>query len=208
LFGPSVISAPFIAEGGAFAVDGSGVVYTSKSCLLHKKRNPNISQNEIEEALIKLGASRVLWLEGDEDEVITNGHVDGYVLPTESGDVLVQTAGGEYTASSTRSGDIEVIRRFLREANPKARLALISPPRQKKSPGTMFASTYLNVYTPNGAVIMPAFGDPLRDAEAQRAMLTVFPKREITVLRIDSLASGGGGVRCLVQPVPRSPSQD
>jgi agmatine deiminase len=202
LFGPCLFTAPFIAEGGAFTVDGRGITYTSKSCLLHRKRNPNIKQTEIEQALIRLGASKVVWLEGDEDELITNGHVDGYVLPTESGDVLVQTADAGCAATSMRSADIEVIQCSLRDANPKGTIILISPPRDPKKRIPMFAGSYLNVYTPNGAVIMPAFGDALRDAEAERAIRTTFPKREINVLRINTLASGGGGVRCLVQPVP------
>lgn len=201
MFGPCGFSAPFIAEGGAFTIDGSGVVYTSRSCLLHKKRNPNISQSEIERALIKLGASRVVWLEGDEDEVITNGHVDGYVLPTETGDILVQTVDHERKLS-TRSADIDVIRSALHQTNQKGSVVLVSSPGHLKRRGPMFAGSYLNVYTPNGAVIMPVFGDALRDAEAERAIRTAFPEREITALRMDSLASGGGGVRCLVQPVP------
>jgi agmatine deiminase len=201
LFGQCVFSAAFIAEGGAFTVDGSGVVYTSKSCLLHKKRNPKLGQSEIERALIKLGASRVVWLEGDEDEMITNGHVDGYVLPTESGDVLVQTADHERDASR-RSADIGAIRSVLHQTNPRKIVALISPPRNLERRDPMFAGSYLNVYTPNGAVIMPAFGDELRDFEAERAIRTTFPNREIIVVSINSLATGGGGIRCLVQPVP------
>jgi agmatine deiminase len=203
LFGRCVFSAPFIAEGGAFAVDGSGVVYTSKSCLLHKKRNPNITQSEIEQSLIKLGASEVVWLEGDEDEMITNGHVDGYVLPTESGDVLVQTADHERNVSM-RSADIDVIRSVLHQTNPKGSVVLVSPPQNSQRRDPMFAGSYLNVYTANGAVIMPAFGDEARDYEAQQAIRTAFPEREIIVASINSLASGGGGIRCLVQPVPFS----
>ncbi len=203
LFGPCVFSAPFIAEGGSFAVDGRGVVYTSKSCLLHKKRNPNVSQSEIERALIKLGASMVVWLNGDEDEMITNGHVDGYVLPTECGDVLVQTADDEHNVSM-RSADIGAIRSVLHQTNPKGSVVLVSPPRNPKARNPMFAGSYMNVYTPNGAVIMPAFGDKARDFAAQQAMRTAFPERKIIVVRIKSLASGGGGVRCLVQPVPFS----
>jgi agmatine deiminase len=205
LFGPCVFSAPFIAEGGAFAVDGSGVVYTSKSCLLHKKRNPNLNQSEIEQALMKLGASKVVWLEGDQDEMITNGHVDGYVLPTDSGDVLIQTADHERNVS-TRSADIGVIRSVLNQTNPKGSVVLVSPPENLKRRGPMFAGSYLNVYTPNGAVIMPAFGDEVRDFGARQAIRAAFPKREIIVVSINSLASGGGGVRCLVQPVPLVPS--
>jgi agmatine deiminase len=206
LFGPCVYSAPFVGEGGALTVDGSGVVYTTKSCLLHKERNPNISQSEIEQALIKLGASKIVWLEGDEYEIITNGHVDGYVLPTESGDVLVQTADAE-CAPATRSADINVIRSILHQTNPTASVVLTSPPQNFERRNSMFAGSYLNVYTPNGAVIMPAFGDVVRDFGAQRAMRTAFPEREVNVVSINSLASGGGGVRCLVQPVPASPSR-
>lgn len=118
LFGPCRFSAPFIAEGGAFTVGWSGVVYTPKSCLLHKSSNPNISQYEIEQALVELGASKVVWLEGDRDEIITNGHVDGYVLPTESGDILIQRADHNRNASA-RSADIGSIRSVIHQANPK-----------------------------------------------------------------------------------------
>ncbi|MGH6681683.1 MAG: agmatine deiminase family protein [Bradyrhizobium sp.] len=207
LFGPCVIRAPFIAEGGAFTIDENGVVYTTKSCLLHKKRNPNVGSSEIEQALIKLGASKVVWLEGDEDEMITNGHVDGYVLPTESGDVLVQTADREDNAL-TRSSEVSVIRSVLHQRNPNTRVVLVSPPVTPDRRDSMFAGSYLNAYAPNGAVIMPAFGDDVRDFEAKQTMSSAFPDREIVIVRIDSLATGGGGVRCLVQPVPRSPSQD
>lgn len=203
LFGACVYSAPFIAEGGAFTIDGSAGVYTTKSCLLHKKRNPIVGQSEIEQALVKLGASKVVWLEGDEDETITNGHVDGYVLPTESGDILVQTTDHERNVS-TRSTDIGVIQSALHQTNPRGSVVLVAPPRNLKRRDPMFAGSYLNVYTPNNAVIMPAFGDAQRDDEAARAIRAAFPEREVKVLRIDSLASGGGGVRCLVQPVPSS----
>ncbi|OKO67300.1 hypothetical protein AC630_40475 [Bradyrhizobium sp. AS23.2] len=203
LFGERFYAAPFIAEGGAFVIDGAGVVYTTKSCLLHEKRNPNVCQTEIERALLKLGASKVVWLNGDEDEAITSGHVDGYVLPTESGDVLIQTADHEDNASA-RSTDIGSIRSALLQTNPKGNVVLISPPRHPKTVNSMFAGSYLNVYTPNGSVVVPAFGDETRDFEAQQAIRQAFPGREIVVVGITSLASGGGGVRCLVQPVPIS----
>lgn len=204
LFGDCVYTAPFIAEGGAFVIDRNGVVFTSKSCLLHKNRNPNTNQSEIEQALISLGASRVVWLEGDEDELITNGHADGYVLPTESGDVLVQTTDPVDNALA-RSADVGVIRSALHQIGGS--VVLVSPPRNQKRRGPLFAASYLNLYTPNGAVIMPAFGDEVRDQEAGQAILAAFPEREMNFLRIDTLARGGGGIRCLVQPVPSGPGE-
>lgn len=203
LFGPSAFVAPFVGDGGAFVVDGNGVVYASKSCLLHKNRNPAIGQSEIERGLVDLGASEVVWLEGDSDEAITDGHADGYVLPAESGDVLVQTADHEGNIVS-RSADIDAIRSVLQRTKQKGSVVLVSPPRCPKRRNSIFAGSYLNVYTPNGAVIMPAFGDEERDFEAGQAIRAAFPNREIVVVSINSLASGGGGVRCLVQPVPES----
>lgn len=204
LFGTCIYSAPFIAEGGAFVVDGSGAVFTSRSCVLHKNRNPNTPQSEIEQALINLGATKVIWLEGDKDELITNGHADGYVLPTASGDVLVQMVDSECNESA-RSADVSVIRSTLNRASSSGSVVLVSSPRIKKRRGSMFAASYLNVYTPNGAVIMPVFGDALRDRDAEQAIHAAFPQREINSLRIDTLAGGGGGIRCLVQPVPFYP---
>lgn len=204
LFGACIYSAPFIAEGGAFVIDRSGAVFTSKSCLLHKNRNPNAPQSEIEQAVLNLGATKVVWLEGDEDELITQGHADGYVLPTETGDVLVQMVDSERNESA-RSADISIIRSTLHQANSGGRVVLVSPPRSKKRRSSMFAASYLNVYTPNGAVIVPMFGDALRDRAAKQAIHAAFPEREINSLRIDTLAGGGGGIRCLVQPVPFCP---
>lgn len=201
LFGSQTLSAPFVAEGGAFTVDEDGFVYTTKSCLLSESRNPIIQQTDIERGLIQLGASKVVWLEGDFDEMITNGHVDGYVLPTETGEVLVQTAphGGD---KATRAADIDRIQSVLDQKGTGASVHLVSPPDHLPRREQMFAGSYMNVYTPNGAVIMPIFGDSQRDAEAERAIRAGFPTREVHTVTINSIASGGGGVRCLVQPVP------
>ena len=38
--------------------------------------------------------------------------------------------------------------------------------------------------------------------EAKEAIASAFPGREITMLRINHIASGGGGIRCLTQPTP------
>ena len=83
LFGTNVIHAPFVAEGGAFVVGSDQLVFTTRSCLLNRSRNPYLSEQQIEAGLLRLGAKKVIWLRGDEKEKITAGHIDGYLLPTE-----------------------------------------------------------------------------------------------------------------------------
>jgi agmatine deiminase len=65
-----------------------------------------------------------------------------------------------------------------------------------------FAACYVNAYVANGAVIGARFGDAERDEAAQKTFAKVFPGREIVMLQIDTIANGGGGVRCLTQPMP------
>jgi hypothetical protein len=44
--------------------------------------------------------------------------------------------------------------------------------------------------------------DLTRDSAARRLLARAFPKRKIIMLRIDAIADGGGGIRCLTQAMP------
>ncbi|WP_375166981.1 agmatine deiminase family protein [Bradyrhizobium brasilense] len=79
---------------------------------------------------------------------------------------------------------------------------MIDPPRISSSEDSLFAATYVNAYTPNGAVIASKFGDRERDRQAERALAEAFPRREVRMISAPNIARGGGGIRCLVQPVP------
>lgn len=74
------MDAGFVAEGGAFVVGRGGVVFTTRSCLLNRNRNPQLNEADIDRELMRLGAKEVIWLNGDPDEPITSGHVDGDLL--------------------------------------------------------------------------------------------------------------------------------
>jgi agmatine deiminase len=162
------------------------------------------SASEIEDALVELGASRVVWLKGDREEKITSGHADGYVLPSESGDILVQRADTKDRSAKLRNSDIETLQTLHATNGNAIRVRLVSPPRIVEGRSEFFADSYLNIYSPNSAVIAPPFNDKFRDAKARLALEEAFPGREIEMLSVPHLASGGGGIRRLVQPVPAS----
>lgn len=85
------LSVPLVLEGGSIHTDGEGTLLTTEECLLHRSRNPHLSQQDIETILQRsLGIQKVLWLptglDADED---TNGHVDNFCCFVQPGHVVL-----------------------------------------------------------------------------------------------------------------------
>lgn len=206
--GVDCIRAKFTAEGGALIFDGRGMAITTRSCLLNPNRNPVAPgvdrQRMIENNLAHLGIRRVLWLEGDPSEPITSGHIDGYVLLSPTGQVLIEHVDdADQDGPMWRSHDAELLGRAGKEPR-RRRVMRIAAPRRKfwKKKSELFAPCYLNAYVANGAVIAAKFGDSERDHAARVALEGAFPKRDVIQLEINHIAEGGGGIHCLTQPMP------
>jgi agmatine deiminase len=205
IFGGVRVSPPFVAEGGAFVTDGKGTIITTRSCLLNRNRNPNVTASQIEQGLAEFGGRHVIWLEGNPKEPITSGHVDGYAMFGESGEVLVEDISGvDRVADDIRMRDIDTLRSSIDAEGQPLSVRIVAPPRPEfwASKSTLYAPAYLNAYVANGAVITGRFGDPERDSLAQLALQRAFPGRDVRMIDINRIAAGGGGVRCLTQPVP------
>jgi agmatine deiminase len=209
IFSVPGISVPFVAEGGAFITDGRGTVITTQSCLLNPNRNPLRSghdrQRMIEGELGKLGANKVIWLEGDPSERITSGHVDGYVMVAPDSVVLVETVDDEDNEPSQwREHDISLLENAHNALGHKVEIRRVLAPRKRywKGDPETFAPCYLNAYVANGAMIGAKFGDTERDEAAQQAFEAAFPRCKVILLPIDHIADGGGCVHCLTQPMP------
>jgi agmatine deiminase len=205
IFGGVRVSAPFVAEGGAFVTDGKGTIITTRSCLLNRNRNPNVTASQIEQGLAEFGGRHVIWLDGNPEEPITSGHVDGYVMFGESGQVLIEDISGiDRVADNLRMRDIETLRSSIDADGKPLSVRIVAPPRPKfwNSKSELFSPAYLNAYVANGAVIAGRFGDPERDELARLALRHAFPSREVRMIDINHIAAGGGGIRCLTQPVP------
>jgi agmatine deiminase len=209
IFAVPQMSVPFVAEGGALVTDGRGAMITTRSCLLNPNRNPVRQgldrQRMIETEFVKLGIRRVIWLEGDPCEPITSGHTDGYVLCAPNGTILVEAFDDRTTEPPMwREYDIALLRSAGDADGCKFKVVCVLAPRRRywKYKSETFAPCYLNAYITKGAVIGACFGDTKRDEEVRRALAKAFPGREIIMLRIDAIANGGGGVHCLMQPMP------
>ena len=88
--------AHLVMEGGSIHVDGEGTVITTEECLLSPGRNPQLSREEIEEALRDyLSVDKVIWLAKGIDPDETNGHVDDVACFVRPGVVLAAVTEDE-----------------------------------------------------------------------------------------------------------------
>jgi agmatine deiminase len=210
IFGVPRITVPFVADGGALVTDGEGTMITTRSCLLNPNRNAvrrgKDRQRAIETGLTKLGIRQVIWLEGDPCEALTCGHADGYVLCAPSGVILVETCDDkDGEPPMWREHDVAILESAMGAKERPFKVTRVRAPRRRywTSNADTFAPCYLNAYAANGALIGTRLGDPQRDAEAKQALAKAFPDRDIIMVGIDHIANGGGGVHCLIQPMPR-----
>ncbi|HEX8105483.1 MAG TPA: agmatine deiminase family protein [Solirubrobacteraceae bacterium] len=189
---------PLVLEGGSIAVDGAGTLVTTEQCLLHPSRNPSLSREEIEAALIEsLGLERVVWLgQGLVEDHDTDGHVDNIAAFVEPGRMLLQTVADE--ANPNHENAQENARRLRAAGIDVVELPLL-PYVEHDGPPTVVP--YTNYYLCNGAAIVPVMGAET-DEEALLALARLYPGREIVGVPGRTLALGGGGVHCITQQVP------
>jgi agmatine deiminase len=71
--------------------------------------------------------------------------------------------------------------------------------------GHRLPASYANFLIINGAVLMPAFRQPRRDAAAAAVLRGCFPGREIVPIDCLDLVWGLGTLHCISQQQPASP---
>lgn len=209
----SIYCSQLTVEGGSLHTDGEGTLLITESSVLNMNRNKCWSREEVEDELRKsLGIEVVVWLPGLSSKLdpITDGHIDGIACFARPGVVLFNATtfpcdDREYARAMTKN------RRALEEAlDAKGRrLEIIDLPESKealdlkiarKCKGA-FCNSYINFYMPNGGVVAPAFGVPSDDRAAD-ILRTVFPEREVVMVDVTALATGGGGIHCITQQQP------
>ena len=203
-----IYAAPLVCEGGAIHTDGEGTLITTEQCLLNANRNPDLTQQEVEERLaLFTGARRILWLgEGFSDDE-TDGHVDNIACFVAPGRVLVGRPSSKDHPDYEPAAEAARRLKAGRDAEGRSLEVIeVEQPRTTREDhlGRIMQSSYVNFYLPNGGVVMPAFDDA-NDEKAREVIAACFPGRDI--LQIDALdiVEGGGGIHCITQQEPASP---
>ena len=99
--------------------------------------------------------------------------------------------------------NLQRLRQTRDAAGRELEIIEVEQPRPRfDAEGRRLALAYTNFYTPNGAVIIPAFEDGPADKRAYDIAARVFTKREIVQLPAIELAFGGGGIHSICLPQP------
>ncbi|MFN3701959.1 agmatine/peptidylarginine deiminase [Thermomonas sp.] len=192
----------FALEGGGIETDGAGTLLTTWRCL--HERHPDATREQLSAQLaVWLHQDRVLWLEhgaleGDD----TDAHIDT-LARFAPGNAIVFQACDDATDShhadlKAMADEIAALR--TRDGRP---YTLFPLPWAKPviDEGRRLAASYANFLIVNGAVLMPAYGDPA-DAAAAAVLAQAFPGREIVPVPCRPLIWQNGSLHCITMQLP------
>lgn len=200
-------SIDFVLEGGSVESDGEGTILTTTQCLLEKNRNPQYTQNEIEDILMKnLGARRVLWLHhgylsGDD----TDSHIDTLARFC-SPEIIAYTActnpnDTHFSALQNMKAELETF--TTNTGAPYKLIPLPLPDSCYDKEGNRLPATYANFTIINGAVLLPVY-DVKQDNEAIEIFENIFPDRKIIPINCRILIEQHGSLHCVTMQYPEA----
>ena len=192
----------FALEGGGIETDGAGTLLTTWRCL--HERHPDASREALTQRLAGwLRQDRVLWLdhgylEGDD----TDAHIDT-LARFAPGDAIVFQACDD--PADSHHAELQAMAReisALRTVDGRAyRLFPLPWAQPVIDEGRRLAASYANYLVINGAVLMPAYGDPA-DAVAQAVLAEAHPGREIVPVPCRPLIWQNGSLHCITMQLP------
>ncbi|SOE23255.1 agmatine deiminase [Spirosomataceae bacterium TFI 002] len=201
--GVNCVTPGIVMEGGSIEVNGLGDLITTEACLLNKNRNPNLTKEDIESALIQYyGVQKIHWLDdgiiGDD----TDGHIDDTVRFVNNNTVVAafeeNTEDENHKILQTNIDLLEKIRLVNGDLLNIIKLPMPSP---VFSEGVRLPASYANFYICNERVIVPIYNCS-NDQIALEIIQSCFPNHEVIGLASDEIIWGLGSFHCLSQQEP------
>ena len=210
------IDADLILEGGAITTDGQGTLFTTKSVLLNKNRNPEKNIGEVENILKeKLHIHNIIWIDEGLKHDETNGHIDNILSVVRPHELCLAWT------DDIGNPNYHIVRNCYKQITESYECIIHKiplPPMQymniiesmglkqnkdtlRRTEGDLLPASYLNYYLVNGAVILPSFGCP-EDKTVYEQFKTIFPDRKIEQIYSREPLLGGGGIHCILHEIP------
>jgi len=220
--------ADMVAEGGNIEVNGWGDMICSRSAILNKNRNPDMSREQAEEVFKKyLGVRNIIWLPGAETDDIektgwsddTDTHVDTiarFVNP----DTIVYNWADSSTdcAHPVLNRNFQALKQAVLASGKRPRLVPLPIPRDGYYStskvgvggainGLDYAvrtdASYTNFLISNGVVLVPVYGN-INDTRALKILGELFPRKEVIGINCGAIAENGGEIHCITQQQPEA----
>ncbi len=209
ILGVECLSVDMVLEGGSIDVNGKGCLLTTESCLLNPNRNPDMTKEDIENALRNyLGVEKILWLKdgivGDD----TDGHVDD-ITRFVSQDTIITAVEEDKSDPNYEplQENLERLKSFT-DINGKPFNIITLPmpdPVYYKYPDSeepeRLPASYANFYISNTAVIVPIYNCD-KDKIALETIQRVFSDRAVIGIYAYDIVVGLGAFHCLTQQIP------
>lgn len=191
----------FVLEGGSLESDGNGTLLTTSECLLSEFRNPAYTKEMIEHRLKEeLGLNRILWLnhgylEGDD----TDSHIDTLARFCDRETIAYvrcdDPVDAHFEALRLMEEELKSFKTF--SGKPYQLVPLPMADTAYDEEGNRLPATYANFLIVNGAVLMPTYGNPLKDELALNQLKLAFPDREIVGVDCRVLIEQHGSLHCV-----------
>jgi agmatine deiminase len=207
LFPPAADGSPFVLEGGAVDVNGSGTLLSTEECLLDQEtqvRNPGLNRKQVEQVLCdSLGVTNVLWLgkgiAGDD----THGHVDDLArFVNRTTIVLCEEKNPNDPNYLPLRENRERLQSARLDNGSRPEVVALPMPAPLYFNGVRLPASYANFYICNAAILIPTFNDP-NDRIALGILAGLFPDRPVVGIHAVDLVWGLGTIHCLTQQQPR-----
>ncbi|MEW6509797.1 MAG: agmatine deiminase family protein [Bacteroidota bacterium] len=207
LFQPRANGKPFVLEGGAIDVNGSGTLLSTEECLLDPEtqvRNPGLERAQVEQTMREsLGVTTILWLgkgiAGDD----THGHVDDLArFVNRTTIALCEENNPNDPNYLPLQENRERLRSARLEDGSRPEVVALPMPAPLVFDGVRLPASYANFFISNTAVLVPTFNDP-NDRIALGLLAEVFRDRAVVGIHAVDLVWGLGTIHCLTQQQPR-----
>lgn len=201
--GLEVFSPGIVMEGGSVDFNGKGSILTTTACLMNENRNPDLTQQEIENYLCDYyGAEQVIWLgegiEGDD----TDGHVDDMTRFVNANTIITMVEPNQSDPNHA------ILDKNLQELKKVRLLQGIQPdiveipmPSPVIYQDQRLPASYANFYICNAGVMVPVF-NCREDQQAIDILEKLFKDRPVIGIDSVEIIWGLGSWHCLSQQEP------
>ena len=195
-----------VLEGGGIEIDQHGVLLTTSECLLNPNRNPNLSQQDIEQCLREqLGATEFLWVDhgylaGDD----TDSHIDTLVRFAPNDTLVYVKCDNEndehFSALNAMEKQLQGF--TATTGKPYTLIDLPWPKAVLNDDGDRLPATYANYLIINGAVLVPTYADE-NDSLALAQIQLAYPEHQIIAVNCLPIIHQFGSLHCITMQLPR-----
>ncbi len=210
-----------VLEGGSIEVNGAGTALTTEQCLLNPNRNPRMTQQQIEGAVLAaLGVRQLIWLPGGLTGDDTDGHIDDIARFVAEDVIVAARAPAGHVDHAMLERNWQVLTQARDARGRRFELVPLPMPRPlthvypseagmetQAGPhgrgGTMvLPASYANFLICNGHVFVPVFDQPTDD-QALGVLEKAMPGHTLVPIPARWLLVEGGAMHCLTMQQPR-----